>query len=64
MPSETNKVKPRGQGRRPPEALGVGEPGARPGPPAGAGKAPALIWITDPYDGVLRQATYDPQDDR
>lgn len=20
-----------------------------------------LIWISDPYDGVLRQATYDPQ---
>lgn len=26
-----------------------------------APKAKRLIWITDPADGVLRQATYDPQ---
>jgi len=44
MPSETNKVKPdRSSGETRRRALGVGEPGARPGPSAGAGKAPALI---------------------
>jgi len=53
-----------------PESKGATEPrraGVRVGEshalanPSRGGQSPALIWITDPADGVLRQALYDPQ---